>query len=44
LCHGASGNENIHQTTETEVYLLVECRVPTRHGEAGRGHLQQVQG
>jgi len=24
--------------------LLIESRVPTRHGEAGGGHLQQIQG
>lgn len=27
-----------------EVYLLIESRVPTGHGEAGGGHLQQIQG
>lgn len=29
---------------EQQVYLLVEGRVPARHGEAGGGHLQQIQG
>lgn len=38
------GNENIHRSNEANVYLLIESRVPTRHGEAGRGNLQQVQG
>lgn len=38
------GNANIHKSNEANVYLLIESCIPTRHGEAGRGNLQQIQG
>jgi hypothetical protein len=38
------GNENTCKSGDANVYLLIESRVPTRHGEAGRGDLQQIQG